>query len=181
MDDKFEKKLKAFLPYIIVIGVVFLFVPALMLVRSQAINYIILIGLLPLTALGCCAHYSIKKENDLLISLVAPLFFLIAALLYGMFRDSVVNTIIYLVAYFLCGYLGLMVGDIVTNRSGGKQKSKPSPDPSRPRPKRVAVEKEHPRHFKTEDPYQDESLDTSTTSEDIDAILSEIHTRRSGE
>lgn len=184
MEDKFEKKLRSFLPYIIVIGVAFLFIPALMLLRVQAINYIILIGLLPLTALGCCAHYSIKKENDFFLSLVAPIFFLIAALLYGMFRDSVINTLIYLIAYFLCGYLGLMVGDIVTNRNKAKKKARgkrPAVPSSRPRPRRVAVEKDQPKHLKTEDPYLDESLDTSTTAEDIDAILNEIHSRRYGE
>ena len=200
MEDKFEKKIKSFLPYIIIIGVVYLFIPALMLIRVPAINYIILIGVLPLTALGCCGYYAMKKGSDFLLCLVAPIFFLITALLYGMFRDSVLNTLIYLAAYLMCGFLGLLVGDLISNRTkenpkasgrrpsvpakaaSGKRSSVP-PKPVRrnpsPRPKRVAVDRdEEGKRFRTEDPYDDLSLDTSTTTEDIEAILSEIHSRR---
>ena len=35
MEDKLEKKLKAFLPYIIIIGVIYLLVPALLLTNPN--------------------------------------------------------------------------------------------------------------------------------------------------
>ena len=76
MESKIEKKLKAFLPYIIIIGVVFLLLPALLLLRIPFITYLVLIGILPLTAGCCCAHYAINKESDFWLCLVAPIFFI---------------------------------------------------------------------------------------------------------
>ena len=216
MEDKFEKKLKSFLPYIIIIGVVYLIVPALLFINSDAVAYIILIGLLPLTALLCCAHYSMKKENDFFLSLVAPVFFLPAMFIYPIARESLLKAIIYLIAYFLCGYLGLTIGDILANRGKKKKPAEKAERPARPergepktrrvepiedeyeleeepvqrverkaataaRPRRVAVETEKHETFRAADPYEDRSLDTSTTEDDIDAILREIHQRRSGE
>jgi len=195
MEDKLEKKLKAFLPYIIVIGVVYLIVPALLFINSDAVAYIILIGVLPLTALLCCAHYSMNKENDFLLSLVAPIFFLPAMFLYPIARESLLKAIIYLIAYFLCGYLGLTVGDILANRNKAEKKSDDSDRPARParriveraaerrsapaaRATKVDLQAEETPHFTSSDPYGDRSLDTSTTSDDIEAILNEIHQRR---
>ena len=56
MEAKFEKKLKAFLPYIIIIGIVYLIAPALLFTGSTFVTYLVLIGILPLTAGACCAH-----------------------------------------------------------------------------------------------------------------------------
>jgi len=216
MNDKLEKKLKAFLPYIIIIGIVYLLVPALLFTNSTALAYIILIGVLPLTALGCCAHYSMNKKNDILLSFVAPIFFLPAMFIYPM--DDKLRALIYLVAYWLCGFLGLTVGDILSNRSKSSGSSKrPAPEaqerraPQRraaarieedadhfddmaepaprrvrapkhtaapARPKRIAVDTETSTDLGAEDPYKDHTLDTSTTADDIDAILREIHQRR---
>lgn len=201
MEDKLEKKLKAFLPYIIVIGVVYLIVPALLFINSDAVAYIILIGVLPLTALLCCAHYSMNKENDFLLSLVAPIFFLPSMFLYPIARESLLKAIIYLIAYFLCGYLGLTVGDILANRTKSEKKADDNaPRPARrvserrtadrssdrhassaARATRVDVDPDEAPRFTSSDPYDDRSLDTSTTSDDIEAILNEIHQRRSGE
>lgn len=215
MDQKFEKKLKAFLPYIIIIGIVYLIVPALLFAEKEKagfITYFVLIGVLPLTAAGCCAHYAIKKENDFWLCLVAPIVFIPAMFLYPIFRSGPLIALIYLVSYLLCGYLGLTVGDILSNKQGKKNRSgddasaprKParkaaerrssgrgedrSVDPDVPirrsrgssaRPERVDVES--PDAFFAEDPYDDETLDTATTAEDIDAILSEIHQRHGSE
>ena len=220
MEDKFEKKFRAFLPYIIIIAAVFLFVPALLVIfkNTMALNYIVLIGILPLTALGCCFHYSYFKENDFYLSLVAPIIWIPSMFLYGVIRDSVLRAIIYLVAYFICGYLGLLLGDILNPKDKAAEKkstkrqheddvfiedeaanaedvpkserksSRRTPEKdSRNRsraahaPRRVSVDESAPRHFAAEDPYEDETLDTSTTTEDIDAILNEIHNRRSGD
>ena len=114
MEAKFEKKLKAFLPYIIIIGIVYLIVPALLFVGSDFVSYLVLIGILPLTAAGCCAYYSMKKENDFWLCLVAPIFFIPAMFLYPIFRSGALIALIYLVSYLLCGYLGLTIGVLVS-------------------------------------------------------------------
>ena len=211
MEAKFEKKLKAFLPYIIIIGIVYLVVPALLFVGSDFISYLVLIGILPLTAAGCCAHYSMKKENDFWLCLVAPIFFIPAMFLYPIFRSGPLIALIYLVAYLLSGYLGLTIGDILAGNKGRSKKESGNKDPQ-PAPRKAArrpverkstgrenrgvdpdepirrsrfssaradrVDLDSTDQFFTEDPYTDESLNTSTTSEDIDAILTEIHQRR---
>ncbi|MBQ7218435.1 MAG: hypothetical protein IJS27_02925 [Ruminococcus sp.] len=205
MEKKFEQKLKAFLPYIIIIGLVYLLVPALLFVGSDAISYLVLIGVLPLTAGICCAHYAMHKENDFYLCLVAPIFFIPAMFLYPIFRSGALIALIYLVSYLLCGYLGLTIGDILAGSKGRGKKRGKAPEaaedaPRKPaerraarrtddedepvrrvrrssaRPERVEVEKDD--DLFTEDPYQDDSLNTATTSDDIDAILSEIHRNR---
>ena len=205
MDDKFEKKLKEFLPYIIIIGVVYLLVPALLLLKSDAVAYLVLIGILPLTALLCCTHYAATKRNDIALACVAPVFFIPAMFLYQIVRDNPINALIYLVAYALCGYLGLTIGDLLSGRKKGKGKAAAKEAPvkreRRPaevrpeaesrsadrraaapaRPRKVDVEAHADKSFEAVDPYQDSTLDTSTTDDDIDAILREIHQRRSGE
>ncbi len=223
MEAKFEKKLKAFLPYIIIIGIVYLIVPALLFVGSDFVSYLVLIGILPLTAAGCCAYYSMKKENDFWLCLVAPIFFIPAMFLYPIFRSGALIALIYLVSYLLCGYLGLTIGDILAGNKGRSRKAKADSDeiigmedetrtPAR-RPARKPAERRAPHRaerrtdedeaparrsassaaraervdldspdaFTAEDPYADESLDASTTSDDIDAILNEIHQRRDSE
>ncbi len=217
MEAKFEKKLKAFLPYIIIIGIVYLIAPALLFVEKEKpgfLTYFVLIGILPLTAGGCCAHYSIKKENDFWLCLVAPIVFIPAMFLYGIFQKNALIALIYLVAYLLCGYLGLTIGDIVktTKQKDNKRPESDNPDGEEkpaPRRERKPADRRTPRResrsaesdasarrsrtssaragrvdvdstddFFTEDPYADDSLDTSTTSDDIDAILNEIQQRR---
>lgn len=210
MEAKFEKKLKAFLPYIIIIGVVYLLAPALLFVNSTFVTYLVLIGILPLTAGACCAHYAIKKENDFWLCLVAPIFFIPSMFIYGIFQKNALIALIYLVAYLLCGYLGLTIGDIVASSSKKDRKpadEKPEDAPEK-KPSRTArkpssrrsrdrgvdadtpirrsrssaragrVDLDSSDDFFTEDPYADDSLDTTTTSEDVDAILSEIQQRR---
>lgn len=213
-----EKKLRAFKLYIVIIGLVYLITPALLLVGSVALSYIVLIGILPLTALLCCAHYSMNRENDFAMCLIAPIFFIPAMFIYRIVITDPLRAIIYLIAYFLCGYLGLTVGDILANRRGSDNRSRaarnvrddrntgsvrrtpevpaarrttPSrvsvpqeeepyvPRPAARRASRVEVETpEEPKRFIPADPYDDSSLDTSTTEDDIDAILREIHQRR---
>ena len=231
MRDNNENKTKAFLPYLIIIGAVYLIAPALLFVHSSFVTYIVLIGILPLTALLCCAHYSLKKKSDFALCLIAPLFFGVAMLFYmlfGMEKMDLLRAFIYLIAYLLCGYLGLTIGDILSNKQSASARdaraarprsefraeaaspaertvrpvSRPAPAPraarvnveaasepvaprtpaAAPRPRRVDVEAaEAPRRFEAVDPYEDRSLDQSTTSDDIDAILREIHQRRGSE
>lgn len=187
MNDKFERKLKELLPYIIITGVIFLLMPLFMGTKESVLTYIIQIGAFPLTAFGCGFHYAYKKKkHDVYICLIAPVFYALTALLYGMWRDSWFTVVIYIAAYFLCGYLGLMLSD-VAGKGKASKKSAPHIQLKRPslRPKRVDVEKieqqeESPAaDFKAEDPAEDDSLDVSTTEDDIEAILNEIHNRKS--
>lgn len=186
MEDKVEKKLKELLPYIIVEGVLFLLLPLFMGSQENAVTYVIQLGAFPLIALGCGYHYAFRKhKKDITLCCIAPVFYAISALLYGMWRASWITVLIYLAAYFICGFLGMMLFDIIKPGSAGK-KSKFSelvPKIKSKHPERVDVEKhDDPRpaeSFKAQDPSSDVSLDTSTTDDDIEAILSAIHNRKS--
>lgn len=205
MEDKFEKKIKSFLPYIIIIGVIYLFLPIVLVKNTNIVfNNIIYIGVFPLTALLCCGFYSYKKNMDILMALIAPAFYIPSMFLYGNIRYNPVAAIIYLAAYFVCGFLGLLIGDILSPNKKSKPQSKSrrtdssvdidieetAERPHRRTPRKVntrAARKGHlaheemPKHFQTEDPYEDETLDTATTANDIDEILNEIQNRRSGQ
>ena len=185
MNDKLEKTLKELLPYIIITGIIFLLLPLFMGTREGAMTYIIELGAFPLTAIGCGVFYKYKNhKNNLPLCAVAPLFYVLSALLYGMWRTSWYTVLIYIVAYTLCGYLGQMLGDLLStgkksaDSSNGTKRSIKMPSL---RPKRVNVEEDNlpAESFKAEDPEEDMSLDTSTTEDDIEAILNSIHNRKS--
>lgn len=197
MDDKFEKKLKEFLPYIIIIGVVYLFAPALLVFTKSTglLNQIVYLGLFPLTALLCNLYYSYKKTSDFALSLVAPIIYIPSMLLYGNIRDSLLNSLIYLVSYFICGYIGLTLGEMI---KGSNSKSKKS-DVRRKRVPTVvdtstAEESfemyvddiELPKQYEQtedytqyEDTYEEPAYEpaSSYTEDDIDAILAELRNR----
>lgn len=178
MNDQLEKKLKELLPYIIITAIIFLLLPLFMGEDTSAATYAIQLGAFPLTTLGCGIVYKrLKQRDDLALCLTAPLFYALSALLYGMWRASWYTVLIYLIGYFLCGYLGLLLGDVLSFKQNAPAKEnirKPSE-----RPRRVKVEEvKSTESFTTEDPDEDLNLDTSTTEDDIDAILNEIHNRR---
>ena len=197
MDDKFEKKLKEFLPYIIIIGVVYLFAPALLVFTKSTglLNQIVYLGLFPLTALLCNLYYSYKKTSDFALSLVAPIIYIPSMLLYGNIRDSLLNSLIYLVSYFICGYIGLTLGEMI---KGSNSKSKKS-DVTRKRvptvvdtstagePFEMYVDDiELPEQYEQtedytqyEDTYEEPAYEpeSSYTEDDIDAILAELRNR----
>ena len=197
MDDKFEKKLKEFLPYIIIIGVVYLFAPALLVFTKSTglLNQIVYLGLFPLTALLCNLYYSYKKTSDFALSLVAPIIYIPSMLLYGNIRDSLLNSLIYLVSYFICGYIGLTLGEMI---KGSNSKSKNS-DVRRKRvptvvdtstaqePFEMYVDDiELPKQYEQtedytqyEDTYEEPAYEpaSSYTEDDIDAILAELRNR----
>ncbi len=205
MDDIFEKKIKEFLPYIIIIGVLYLFFPAILVFTKSAgvFNQIVYMGLFPLAALGSCFHYSYKKKSDFFLSLVAPIFFIPSMLLYGNIRDSALNSIIFLVSYFICGYLGLTLGEMLSGKLPEKEEKAEKSHKSvsghmRKRvPKRVKPsahkhdsgagfgldEIEMPQKFEDELAMNDLSTETSpevfdSTADDIDSILEQIHNRQ---
>lgn len=181
MEDKFEHKLKELVPYIIITGIIFLLLPLFMGNKEGVATYLIQLGAFPLTAIGCSVHYRLfKKKKDIYVCFLAPLFYALTALLYGMWKASWYTVLIYIAAYFLCGYLGLMLTDMfrqdtknTSTRSAFKRFSK--------RPRRVNVEEDEQvtTDFVAEDPAQDDRLNTSTTDDDIEAILENIHNRKS--
>ncbi len=197
MDDKFEKKLKEFLPYIIIIGVVYLFAPALLVFTKSTglLNQVVYLGLFPLTALLCNLYYSFKKTSDFALSLVAPIIYIPSMLLYGNIRDSLLNSLIYLVSYFICGYIGLTLGEMI---KGSNSKSKKS-DVKRKRVPTVVDTStaedsfemyvddiELPKQYEQtedytqyDDTYEEPAYepDSSYTEDDIDAILAELRNR----
>ena len=197
MGDKLEKKLKEFLPYIIIIGVAFLLLPLFLILLDNKVVYnnIVLMGVFPVITLGCGVYYSYNKKFDMSFSFVAPVIFIFTMFLYGIFKASPLNSIIYLVAYFICGYIGLTVGDML--KSKDKKSSKKDDDDDlgyvrhrkRNVPKRVAtvshveaVEEtvediEMPqRYYATS--HDVEEVPSYDDEYDLDAILAEIHNRR---
>lgn len=193
MNDKLEQKLKEFLPYIIIIGVVYLFLPAvLVFTKSHGVllNQIVYIGAFPLTAFICNMYYGYKKTNDMLLSFVAPIIYIPSMLLYGNLRDSVLRPIIFLICYFICGYIGLTVGEMLKgNNSEDKERSRKKRVPSvvntataKDEEDVVFDEIELPQQFEEE---QEGALDfepeftpaDSYTEDDIDAILKELQSR----
>ncbi len=195
MDDKLEKKLKEFLPYIIIIGIIYLFVPAILVFTKSTgiLNQLVYIGLFPTTALVCNYHYGYKKTNDILLSFVAPILYVPSMLLYGNIRDSVINCLIFLVSYFICGYIGLSLGEMHRNSKDKENDSKRRNTVPAVVDTSVAVDKEDdlliddielPQRFEEEkEPAkfeEDEPLfepADSYTEDDIDAILAELHSR----
>lgn len=180
MNDRIERKLKELLPYLIIIGILYLLLPLFMSEKAGAATYLIQLGAFPLTAIGCGVHYKLKKKkNDVLLCLAAPLFYALTALIYGMWRDSWYTVLIYMAGYFLCGYLGMAVTDLLrpVKKDGDARIAIPRPQQ---RPRRVDVQKEEApaEDFQAQDPEDDLSLDTSTTEDDIEAILNEIHNRK---
>lgn len=200
MEDIFEKKIKSFLPYIIIIGVVYLFAPAILVFvgNKELLNQVFYIGLFPLTALACNFYYGYKKEMDFWLSLVAPVFFIPSMFIYGNFAYSPLNSIIFLVCYFICSYLGLTLGDMLKGRNGDNTEKNERSDKTRTRvPRRVnttpredksAAELMIEEHDIELPPSFDEEVESGTydevettfdsTADDIDAILAELRDRR---
>ncbi len=196
MEDIFEKKIKSFLPYIIIIGAVYLFGPAILMLTGNnvALNQVFYIGLFPITALLCCLHYSYKREMDFFLSLVAPIFFIPSMFIYGLFMAQPLNSIIFLVCYFICSYLGLTIGDMIKGRNGNEDNA----DKKKKRvPRRVNTDahnektvaemmiEEHdielPPSFEQEvesENYETVETTYDSTADDIDAILAELRNRR---
>lgn len=203
MNDIFEKKIKEFLPYIIIIAVLYLVMPAIMVLThsSTVFNQIVYIGIFPLTAFACNFHYVYKKKTDLFLTFVAPIIYIPSMLLYGNLRDSVLNSIIFLVSYFICGYLGQTVADMITGKSGNNDGYEAENAHSKEKVERHYTKKRVPKRVKTsahehrasgripddiEMPKSFEELELGdtepsynfeSTQDDIDAILNEIHNR----
>ena len=192
MNDKLEMKFKEFLPYIIIIGVVYLFLPVVLVFTKShgVLNQIVYIGIFPLTAFVCNMHYGYKKTNDMLLSFVAPIIYIPSMLLYGNLRDSVLNSIIFLISYFICGYIGLTVGEMLNSgKSDDKESARKKKVPTvvntataKDEEDVVFDEIELPQQFEEEQvsaqSFEPEITPAdSYTEDDIDAILRELQSR----
>lgn len=188
MEDVFEKKIKEFLPYIIIIGLVYMLMPGLIVISkgNVVLSQIMYIGIFPITAFGCSFYHSYKKGSDFFMTLVAPVLYIPSMLLYGNLSDSVLNSLIFLVSYFICSYLGLTVGEML---SGNEPKEKEKSKRSVPKNADARTYNREPELFVEEfepvksyeesntNSYND-SYDYESTESDIDAILAELHNRR---
>lgn len=189
MEDKLEKKLKTLLPYIIIIGVAFLLLPILfhILGNKVFINNIILMIVFPIITIGCNYHYTYKNSTDYIMMAIAPVLFIPSMFLYGIYSASPVNAIIFLVAYFICGYIGSIAGEIA---KGKKTKNNESEEVSHKR--RTVPQVVSPKAQKEDEiddiqlpvEFEDsfEEVDTESANVDdeysLDAILAELHNRR---
>ncbi len=196
MGDIFEKKLKSFLPYIIIIGAVFLFFPIIfgMPNRIGEKNQLIFIGIYPLLVFLCGVFYAHKKTNDFYFSLIAPVMYLAAMAIYGGFaKFEIVNNLIYLVSYFICGYIGLTVGDMIAEKMNKRSDEDEDSDiehKKRKVPQRVSTTAHEdvfeeriedipmPERFEEVHDINDEPETTYSDDYDLDSILAEIHNRR---
>lgn len=180
MNENTEKMLKELVPYVIICGIIFMLLPLFMGTSAGFATYLIQLGAFPLTALCCGAFYKYKKKkNNIFLCFVAPVLYALSALLYGMWRASWYTVLIYIAAYFLCTYLGMMIGDVLPIGKKGVSVRDMVKKADR-RPRRVKIEESlaEAEHIPVEDPAEDEGLDTSTTEDDIEAILNSIHNRK---
>ncbi len=200
MGDVFEKKIKSFLPYIIITAAAYYIVPAILMLSDSAevVNQIVYIGLFSLIAFGCCLYHGLKKTNDLTVSLVAPVLFIPSMFIFGVFSENWTNALLFLVSYFICGFIGVTIGDMLRKDKAIDQKLKEDNSDERPYvrkrvPKRVAtaaikdktitekVIEEHdieiPESFEAEENIDDVETTFDTTVDDIDAILAELRNR----
>ena len=180
MNDKTEKMLRELVPYIIICSIIFLLLPLFMGTSTGLATYLIQLGAFPLTALVCGAFYKYKKQkNNLILCFVAPALYALSALLYGMWRASWYTVLIYIAAYFLCTYLGLLLGDALpAGKKGVSVRDIVKKSDRRPRRVNIEAEPAAEEPFQAKDPADDIDLDTSTTDDDIEAILNSIHNRK---
>lgn len=102
---------KKYLPYGVVILLVYMLVPIIFISKSlQGFSTVAYYFIFPATAIVCAAMYCSKYGMDFLFTLIAPVVFIPSMLIYnGGFR---LTNIILLVAYLVSGIFGLFVGDI---------------------------------------------------------------------
>lgn len=205
MEDIFEKKIKRFLPYIVIIAAVYLFLPAVLYAfgNKPVLNQIIYIGVFSLVAFGCNFYYTYKNKTDMFLCFVAPVLYIPSMLLYANIRENLFNSIVYLVSYFICSYLAQLIAEMIAPQSDEEESEQKQDKREHKRhtkktvPKRISrVQREQheiqieednsiqmPISFEEEmkssvqeDDFSD-SYNQTDTMDDIDAILAEIRNR----
>lgn len=220
MEDKFEKKLKQYLVYMIIIAAVYLFSPILLNViqggQRTALTEVVFLGVYPLTTLLCNLVFAAKLKtpnvvkSDFMLALIGPIVFIPTIFIYGLARSenggNVFTVILYLLSYLICGLLGLYIGEFLKpkkvnpdemyqdedeidreyvsmrkNTHRNKEEIERDRQRRAPRathvPRRVREEVEEANKEENDFMIDDNFGDQSTTMEDIDAILREIHER----
>ena len=154
--------------------------------KESAVTYVIQIGAFPLISACCGFHYTFSKhKKDIVLCCVPSIFYAISALLYGMWSTSWITVLIYMAAYFICCYLGMILCELFKPGSKAEDTDKPvTPEHRSNHPSRVKVQ-EHEIKSEAETPdapaegnIPDIGLDTSTTDDDIEAILRDIRNRK---
>lgn len=127
MDNKLKGRIMRILPFAVVIAIIFLVAPAfLVAARTDRYNSLVYLGLFPITAFVCSFIYGYQNGMYFPFSLIAPVVYIPSMFLYGNYKDNFLNCIIFLVSYFLCSYIGLLVGEL--GNGGKKGDSKKSKD-----------------------------------------------------
>ena len=164
---------KKYLPYGVVILLVYMLVPIIFISKSlQGFSTVAYYFIFPATAIVCAAMYCSKYGMDFLFTLIAPVVFIPSMLIYnGGFH---LTNIILLVAYLISGIFGLFVGDIAF---GDKRKKAEFVNEK-------AAEAEAPKAVETTYDLNDDdddfdyskyaSTDKVTDESEIDDILNEF-------
>ena len=119
---------KKYLPYGVVILLVYLLVPIIFISKSmQGFSTVAYYFIFPATAIVCAAMYCSKYGMDFLFTLIAPVVFIPSMLIYnGGFQ---LTNIILLVAYLISGIFGLFVGDIAFGDKRKKAEAEAEAEP----------------------------------------------------
>lgn len=119
--------IKKYIPYAIVIFLIYMLIPLMFLPQSMknfsAIAYDFIF---PITASACAAIYCSKHGLDFLFALIAPIIYLPSMLIYngGFASKNITTNLILLVVYLVAGIFGLFLGDLAFGDKRRKQEKK---------------------------------------------------------
>lgn len=156
---------KRYLPYGMIILVVYMLAPLIFISKSmQGFSTIAYYFIFPATAIVCAAVYCSKHGMDFLFTLIAPVVYIPSMLLYnGGFK---VTNIILLVAYLISGIFGLFIGDIAF----GDKRKKAEAMAEKEAEERLLAAKRRNEEFVNEKAAEAEaSKETVSAEVDIDA------------
>lgn len=115
--------IRKYMPYGIVILLVYLLLPMLLTGGLADLFPIVYYVIFPATAIVSSVVYCAKNGLDFFFSLIAPVIFIPSMLIYngGFFGKAVLTNIILLVSYLIASIFGLFLGDIVFGDKRRKQ------------------------------------------------------------
>lgn len=125
--------IKKYIPYAIVIFLIYMLIPLMFLPQSMknfsAIAYDFIF---PITA-ACAAIYCSKHGLDFLFALIAPIIYLPSMLIYngGFASKNITTNLILLVVYLVAGIFGLFLGDLAFGDKRRKQEKKKKKKPKK--------------------------------------------------
>lgn len=122
-----DSMIKKYLPYAIVIFLIYMLVPLIFIssamARFSAVAYDFVF---PVTAAVCAAIYCSKHGLDFLFALIAPLIYIPSMLIYngGFSSSNITTNLILLVVYLVSGIFGLFLGDLALGDERRKREKK---------------------------------------------------------